>query len=128
MIVRRNTRQREYVLDAVRRACNHPTAEQIRDEVAKKCANISLTTVYRNLNLLSDEGQILRLTIPNEPDRFDKTVDAHYHICCEDCGRFEDVMVPYCSDIDRSAGELSGYRITGHSIIFRGKCAACRND
>jgi len=125
-MVRRNTRQREYVLEAVMNASTHPTAEEIYDVVREKCANISLTTVYRNLNLLADEGSILRITIPNEPDRFDKTTAAHYHISCDVCKKFEDVDVEYGAEIDREAANKSGYDITGHNIIFHGVCQYCK--
>lgn len=126
-IIRRNTKQREYILSAVRCSCSHPTAEEICGEVRKVCANISLTTVYRNLNLLADEGLILRITIPNEPDRFDKTTAAHYHICCDICRKFEDVDVEYGSEIDKEAENKSGYKVIGHSIIFHGICENCKN-
>jgi len=59
----RYSRQREAVLEAVRSASDHPTAEAIYQEVRKTIPNISLGTVYRNLNFLTSEGKIREITI-----------------------------------------------------------------
>ena len=91
MAFERMTGQRRLILEAVLRADDHPTAMQIYERVAAEMPNVSLTTVYRNLNRLTADGKIRRITIPNEPDRFDKTVYDHYHIACEVCGFFGDV-------------------------------------
>ena len=74
MAFERMTGQRRLILEAVLRADDHPTAMQVYDRVAASMPNVSLTTVYRNLNRLTADGKIKRITIPNEPDRFDKTV------------------------------------------------------
>ena len=86
MAFERMTGQRRLILEEVLKACDHPTAAQIYERVAASMPNVSLTTVYRNLNRLTADGRIRRITIPNEPDRFDKTVYDHYHIKCEVCG------------------------------------------
>lgn len=80
MAFERMTGQRRLILEAVLRADDHPTAMQVYERVAASMPNVSLTTVYRNLNRLTADGKIRRITIPNEPDRFDKTVYDHYHI------------------------------------------------
>ena len=127
MAFERMTGQRRLILEEVLKACDHPTAAQIYERVAASMPNVSLTTVYRNLNRLTADGRIRRITIPNEPDRFDKTVYDHYHIKCEVCGYFGDVMrVPYDSSIPARIAKESGYKINSNEIIFRGVCPECQ--
>ena len=63
-VQRRNTRQRKLVLDAVRQSYNHPTADEIYNVVRAQDDKISRGTVYRNLNLLADAGEILSIKTP----------------------------------------------------------------
>ena len=67
----RNTLQRRLVLETVRRMRNHPTAEEIYLAIAAENPLISKATVYRNLKLLSEQGESLRIPIPDGADRFD---------------------------------------------------------
>ena len=79
MTERRNTRQRQLVLEEVRSRHDHPTAEQIFDEVHKVDEHLSRATVYRNLHLLADEGIILSIKAPGG-ERFDLRTDEHAHV------------------------------------------------
>lgn len=63
-VQRRNTKQRKLVLDAVRQSYNHPTADEIYNAVRAQDDKISRGTVYRNLNLLADAGEILSIKTP----------------------------------------------------------------
>ena len=127
MAFERMTGQRRLILEAVLRADDHPTAMQVYERVAASMPNVSLTTVYRNLNRLTADGKIRRITIPNEPDRFDKTVYDHYHIECEVCGYFVVVKsVPFDSSIPKRIARESGYALRANEIIFRGVCPDCQ--
>ena len=127
MAFERMTGQRRLILEAVLRADDHPTAMQVYERVAASMPNVSLTTVYRNLNRLTADVKIRRITIPNEPDRFDKTVYDHYHIECEVCGYFGDVTsVPFDSSIPKSIAREIGYALRANEIIFRGVCPDCQ--
>ena len=75
-VQRRNTRQRKLVLDAVRQSYNHPTADEIYNVVRAQDDKISRGTVYRNLNLLADAGEILSIKTPGG-SRFDRTIEPH---------------------------------------------------
>ena len=77
-VQRRNTRQRKLVLDAVRQSYNHPTADEIYNAVREQDDKISRGTVYRNLNLLADAGEILSIKTPGG-SRFDRTIEPHAH-------------------------------------------------
>lgn len=123
----RNTKQKSVILDAVLSATTHPTAEQVYEKVATQIPNISLGTVYRNLNKLAECGQIRKVAVPDRPDRFDRTLHPHNHIICISCGAFGDIEdVPY--DTFLSAGiAKNGFEIIGHETVFFGKCQHCKN-
>jgi Fur family peroxide stress response transcriptional regulator len=120
---RRNTRQRELVLEAV---CggNHPAAREIFDKIAKT-ERISLGTVYRNLMILEEEGEIVQVKSDPELIRYDRRLDLHHHLHCKVCGRVYDMPLPYDAGFDREAAKKSGFRIERHSITCEGVCAAC---
>ncbi len=123
----RNTKQKALVLQAVRNHKSHPTAEEVYLEVVKELPNISLTTVYRNLNKLAEQDAIKRLLIPDQPDRFEKNPVKHYHICCKECGSFNDLdEVSYDYSMDGFSCKKSGFYIESHDIIFKGLCLDCQ--
>ena len=95
----RNTLQRRLVLETVRRMRNHPTAEEIYLAIAAENPLISKATVYRNLKLLSEQGESLRIPIPDGADRFDFNVAPHYHVKCRICNQVSDVDMPYIEAI-----------------------------
>ena len=84
---RRNTIQRDIVLKAVRSLGNHASADEIYSCVSKDYPSIGKGTVYRNLNILAEEGEIRKVEIPEGPNRFDHSVGKHYHITCIKCGK-----------------------------------------
>jgi Fe2+ or Zn2+ uptake regulation protein len=120
---RRNTRQRELVLAAV---CggSHPAAREIFDKIAKT-ERISLGTVYRNLMILEEDGEIVQVKSDPELVRYDRRMDHHHHLHCKICGGVFDMPLPYNAGFDREAAKKSGFRIERHSITFEGTCTAC---
>ena len=90
----RNTKQREEVLNAVKKLSNHPRAEDVYNCVIENNPNISKGTVYRNLNLLSELNEISKIQmLGNEPDRFDVRVDEHDHAYCRVCKKLFDIEI-----------------------------------
>lgn len=129
MIKRRNTRQRQLVLEAVRSLHNHPTAEEVFQEVRRLQPNISLGTVYRNLNLLAQEGEILSLGRDMEKDHFDGCNARHPHMICTVCGRVVDLEGLDVQPIFQQAQQCCGQgRITGVNLMFQGVCAQCAQE
>ncbi len=103
---------------------SHPSAEEIYEQIVKKIPTISKATVYRNLTLLSDEGKILKISVPNAPDRFDFNIDEHYHFRCNKCGKVFDIDGP---KIDLSSfSNDSCHEIDGYTLIFSGTCVVCK--
>lgn len=128
MAVSKYSRQRELIYKTVMENKVHPTAEFVYNYLKKDNPQLSLGTVYRNLQQLSDNGDINRLSIPNQPDRFDGVIEPHYHSVCVKCGNITDLyLADVMPDIDRIATEKTGLDITGHEIIFKSICPMCKN-
>lgn len=124
--VRRSTRQRQVVLDELKKLTSHPTAGELYEIARRRLPKISLGTVYRNLELLTQMGVVRKLQISGAEARFDGDLDQHYHVRCVRCGRVDDVHgVP--GDFVRTDFEsLNGYDIIGHCLEFLGVCPACK--
>lgn len=122
----RNTIQRKLLLKTVKNLKTHPTAEEVFKAVAKEYPQISLATVYRNLNLMAQNGEIGKIPVGDAAYRFDAGAEPHYHVRCLKCGKFYDVKAEYCREIDRMIEKRTGYKISGHSLLFEGVCTECR--
>lgn len=88
--VTRKTPQRMKILEYLRSVRTHPTAEEVYNAVKKEMPSITLATVYRNLNLMADQGQIIRLEIDHEY-RYDAHSEGHIHFVCKNTGRIIDI-------------------------------------
>ena len=121
----RNTKQRAMVLDAVRAHYDHPTAEQIYQDVHAQNERVSRATVYRNLNLLSDNGDIMQIDAP-VASRFDLRTDPHYHMVCTRCGSVCDAPLEYQAAYDELIAQETGFKIACHQTLFEGLCPACQ--
>ena len=122
----RNTIQRALGLEPVRSLHNHPTSADVYEVVREKHPNISRATVYRNLGVLANRGEVLRVEVPNGADRYDFLNRPHYHAKCRVCGGVFDVDMPYQSDILAKVSDAHGFAIEEHEIIFNGVCSECR--
>lgn len=120
----RKSKQRQLILDAVTGRCDHPTADQIYLEVREKDEKISRGTVYRNLGVLSENGQITNVKIP-AADRYDSRLDKHYHLICTCCGKVFDAPLPYHAEYDIQVEQTTGFQVRRHRTIFEGLCAEC---
>ncbi|OPL19404.1 MAG: hypothetical protein AVO35_11000 [Candidatus Aegiribacteria sp. MLS_C] len=122
---RRNTRQRKLILKAVEELGCHPTADQIFDRVRRELPRTSLSTVYRNLGILADQGILGTVTGAGKEVHYDHNNSDHCHIRCSVCGRICDVDV-HPLDKDRlSPEELSGFVLQEISVNLVGICPEC---
>ena len=125
-MISRNTVQRQIVLSAVRSLPVHPTEEDIYNFIVKQHPNISKGTVYRNLNLLADQGEVLRVPISDGADRYDFQTERHYHVRCSRCGRVYDVDMPYQRNLLDAVTDTHGFIFTDCEIVFTGICPNCQ--
>ena len=122
----RMTKQRQAVLDELNAVMDHPTADELFVRLRKKLPRISLATVYRNLELLSEQGLIRTLEMPGMPRRYDGDTYPHYHLRCVSCNRVFDIdarAVPSVGDLIRKTGR---FEILSMRLEFDGVCAECR--
>jgi len=124
---RRETRQRQIVLETVRARCDHPTADQIYLDVRAVDERISRGTVYRNLNCLSEDGEINHIKVPGA-DRYDKRTELHYHLICTSCGAVCDVPIEDDMEKDALLSAKTGYAVARHRTVFEGVCPACQQE
>ncbi len=122
----RMTHQRELILEELGNCHNHPTADALYERIKKKLPRISLATVYRNLEILSEAGMIRKLEICGRQKRFDKEVEQHDHIFCVQCRRIDDIKFDQSRIISLEEDQSQGYKISGCRIEFFGICSKCQ--
>lgn len=122
---RRMTQQRKIILEELRKVTCHPTAEELHRLVREKLPKISMATVYRNLEILSEEGMVWKMDVAGTQRRFDGNTVNHYHIRCSVCGRMDDVHMELVPTIEEMAKKASGYSVLCHRVEFTGICPDC---
>jgi Fur family ferric uptake transcriptional regulator len=121
----RMTRQRKVILEELKRSTAHPSAEEVYALVRKRLPRISLGTVYRNLEKLSELGEIAKLTFGGAINRFDPDPEEHYHIRCSLCDRVVDAPMALLEDIEEHLTRKTEFKIIGHRLEFYGLCPEC---
>ena len=121
----RSTKQRQLILDTVKARHDHPSADQIYLDVRTEDDKISRGTVYRNLNILVEQGELLQVELP-QTNRFEAQLTKHYHLVCKECGAVSDAPLPYQSSLDEEITAKLGYAIDQHQIVFHYICPACQ--
>ena len=124
----RMTKQRAAILEALRSVTTHPTADEVYAMVRETLPHISLGTVYRNLDLLAEAGEILRLEKSGTQKRFDGNTRPHFHVRCERCGKIGDVFtqihLPACDGL-----EVEGFAAVNYmELVFSGVCWECKAE
>ncbi|MEJ2101945.1 MAG: transcriptional repressor [Desulfobacterales bacterium] len=121
----RMTRQREVILEELRKVNTHPSADEVYEMVRKRLPRISLGTVYRNLEILCESGEIQKLEPGCTLKRFDGNPSEHSHIRCIRCDRIADVPITPVFEIDLELVNATDFEITGHRLEFLGVCPQC---
>ena len=121
----RMTRQREVILEELRKVNTHPSADEVYEMVRKRLPRISLGTVYRNLEILSESGDIQKLEPGCTLKRFDGNPSEHSHIRCIGCDRIADLPMAPGLAIDPNPVNATDFEIIGHRLEFLGMCPQC---
>lgn len=127
--MRKYSRKREAILEAIYSSKSHPTAESVYNELKPTFPDLSLGTVYRNISLFKESGEVASLGVVNGHERFDGRTDPHPHFICQKCGRVDDIETRFdVSMLDSKVeGELSCV-VTQLELVFRGLCAGCSEE
>ncbi|WP_027338939.1 Fur family transcriptional regulator [Halonatronum saccharophilum] len=123
---RRMTKQRKKILEVLKATKSHPTADWIYDQVKKEIPNISLGTIYRNLNVLREMGEIIELSYGSSYSRFDANTENHYHFTCLECGLVQDVDFEVDLDMDKKVNMAIEGDVKYHRCEFFGYCKECK--
>ena len=124
----RMTKQRKVILEELKKVTSHPTADEVYEMVRKRLPRISLGTVYRNLEILSQLGLIQKLEAGGVQKRFDGNPQNHYHFRCLCCGRVEDFSFEPISALEKVVSNRGDYEIMGHRLEFIGLCPRCKQN
>ena len=119
------SRQREEIKSYLATRKDHPTADAVYMAMRERIPNISLGTVYRNLTMLVENGEILRLRVGDGVDHFDYDTSQHYHFICNECGSVIDLDMKSIDSIIDVAGAGFDGQIAGHVTYFYGTCGNC---
>ena len=121
----RMTRQRRVILEELRKVDTHPSADELYAVVRKRLPRISLGTVYRNLEILAESGDIQKLELGCTQKRFDGKTENHYHLRCIRCDRVVDAPVDFYVTIKHDLQGATDFKIIGHRLEFIGICPEC---
>jgi len=116
--------QRVGIIRILQKTNMHPSADTVYNQIRESIPNISLGTVYRNLNDMVESGEIRKVTTPSATDRFDGNTSRHYHLVCQKCHRISD-MHEYSTSLDEDIANRYSCQVLGHEIYFNVVCADC---
>jgi Fur family transcriptional regulator, peroxide stress response regulator len=124
----KRSRQREKILNLLRSTDTHPTASWIYDELKKDFTNLSMGTVYRNINILLDQNMIRKIEAGSSFDRFDGKTENHYHFICQQCGCISDLPLKELPELNKLVNENTPYQTDMHRLDFYGVCPECNKN
>ncbi len=119
------TEQRRLITEIIKTTDSHMTAEQIYMLAKEQMPCIAIGTVYRNLGVMERDGEILRITIPNAPDRYDRNVRFHEHMLCRRCGTLEDIWLEGLLEVMNGMTEM---QIESYELALYGVCQNCQKS
>jgi Fur family peroxide stress response transcriptional regulator len=148
---RKHSVKRDAILRVIRSTTEHPSAQWVYDKLKPLIPNLSLGTVYRNINLFRHEGLVVSVGVVDGEERFDGIVEPHPHLVCSRCGRVMDLPYPetHITQAVKAAGFISpeaggdqdpaysvrdavngfepdGFTIDYRKTVFYGFCENCR--
>lgn len=120
-------RKRNAILECLRSTHSHPSAEMVHEMLQAEHPDISLATVYRNLNYFKRQGLVASIATVKGVERFDANTQDHVHFICENCDAVLDlhqIQVP--AALSSQVETTSGCRVCGCQLTFTGRCAECQ--
>ena len=123
----RYSHQREKIYQYLVGSEEHPTAEQIYQDLRQTIPDLSLGTVYRNLKLLEELGKIKRVASLQEAERYDAHLGDHVHFVCECCGSICDIMDTDVNTICAAVSLGKNYQLLHLDLTLNGLCPQCAN-
>ena len=119
-------RKRNAILECLRSTHTHPSAEMVHEMLRESHPDISLATVYRNLNYFKQQGLATSVATVRGVERFDANTEPHVHFICNGCDAvidLEQIQVP--QTLDEAVEKTSGCRVNSCQLTFNGLCGNC---
>ncbi len=123
---RRATPQRVLILETLCENGDHLNANEIYSLARRKAPCLSLSTVYRTIDVLKEVGVIEELHLSGECRRYEIKGEGHHHMICRGCGKVIEFKCPFSEGLIHDLGEKYDFEITGAHLDLRGYCAECR--
>jgi len=124
----RKSKQRQRTLEILQSTEMHPTATWIYDQLKEDYASLSLGNVYRNLNILVEQGSILELKFGSTFNRYCANIKPHYHFICEKCSAIKDLDLPPSHELNERVEKMTNYKVLNHRLEFFGLCDNCNGE
>lgn len=121
----RPSKQRDRILELLQSTGIHPTAQWVYDRMVKEFPNLSMGNVYRNINILVEQGLIKKIDFGSTFDRLDANISKHYHFVCESCSAITDLHMKYDPTLDEKINASTHFHVHRHKIQFFGTCEKC---
>ena len=121
----KHSKQRDRILEILKGTGIHPTASWVYDKLKKEFPDLSLGTVYRNLNVLIEQGFVRKIDFGSTFDRYDANISPHYHFICEKCGSISDLEIPMFKELHNKVKSATQFKPHRHRIEFYGLCSSC---
>lgn len=122
------TIQRRTILDALAARTDHPTVDQVYEDIKDNLKGVSRTTVYRVLETFVSIGLARKISNPESKARFDADTKRHHHLTCMHCGKVLDLHDSTLDNLTPDSGALKEFEIFDYSITFHGRCACCEEE
>lgn len=121
----KRSRQREYLLKLLQGTDKHPAADWLYNKLKLEFTNLSMGTVYRNLNILLNQNLIQKIDAGSNFDRYDGNIEEHYHFICRKCESIYDLDLEVLEGLNTDVSRATGFNIENHRLFFYGVCPAC---
>ncbi|MGL4609985.1 MAG: Fur family transcriptional regulator [Trueperaceae bacterium] len=126
--MQRNTNQRRAILNTLQRALGPLTPQEVLEKAQSEHERLGLATVYRNLNALSEQGDIIAVHLPNDVPRYEMAGRGHHHhFRCEKCGRVFELEGNCPVAVLEGVTLPGGFKVQGHELTLYGVCSACQS-
>lgn len=122
------SRQRECIKNYLSTSKEHPTADMVYSHIKMHYPKVSLGTVYRNLALLTELGEVIKINTGDGADRFDGNPNPHYHFICNNCRNVLDIPMKHIEGLCEAAQEHFSGEIQGSVTQFYGICEECKKN
>ena len=119
------SKQREEIIEVLKNAYDHPTAEEIYERVKDNKSTSSRGTVYRNLKTLLEKNIVMRISVSDAPDRYDYIRENHSHFICTKCKKVIDFEYNFKIESLKKCLKSDIHFLDSNSITISGICKNC---